>query len=194
MLIRIRDQQAIARGEVDLVFRRWKRPTVVTGGTLRTTVGVLAIDSVEPVEESKISSDDAKRAGFDSRQALIETLRQHPEGNIYRIALRLAGPDPREALRAQDDLTEDDILEIDRRLTRFDQASPQSPWTAETLRLIAEKPATRAAELAASLGFETRWFKTKVRKLKELGLTESLGTGYRLSARGRAYCGLKGSR
>lgn len=33
---------------------------------------------------------------------------------------------------------------------------------------------------------EQRPFKANVRKLKELGLTESLEVGYRLSARGRA--------
>ena len=32
-------------------------------------------------------------------------------------------------------------------------------------------------------------FKRDVRKLKELGLTESLPVGYRLSPRGRAYRG-----
>jgi hypothetical protein len=54
------------------------------------------------------------------------------------------------------------------------------------LELIRDHPATRAADLAASLGRDTRPFKTDVRKLKELGLTESLEVGYRLSPRGRA--------
>jgi predicted transcriptional regulator len=57
------------------------------------------------------------------------------------------------------------------------------------LGLIAERPATRAPDLAASLGRETAPFKADVRKLKELGLTESLEVGYRLSPRGRAYYG-----
>ena len=43
------------------------------------------------------------------------------------------------------------------------------------------------ADLAASLGMEKLPFKRDVRKLKELGLTESLPVGYRLSPRGRAY-------
>ena len=37
-----------------------------------------------------------------------------------------------------------------------------------------------------SLGQEKRRFKLDVRKLKELGLTESLPVGYRLSPRGHA--------
>jgi hypothetical protein len=44
----------------------------------------------------------------------------------------------------------------------------------------------RAEDLAASIGREKLPFKRDVRKLKELGLTESLLVGYRLSPRGRA--------
>jgi hypothetical protein len=36
------------------------------------------------------------------------------------------------------------------------------------------------------MGSETLPFKLRVRKLKELGLTESLEVGYRLSPRGKA--------
>ncbi len=45
----------------------------------------------------------------------------------------------------------------------------------------------RAPDLAASLGRDTQPFKRDVRKLKELGLTESLKVGYSLSPRGRAW-------
>jgi Mn-dependent DtxR family transcriptional regulator len=45
----------------------------------------------------------------------------------------------------------------------------------------------RAADLAKHLGRDRKSFKTDVRKLKELGLTESLEVGYRLSPRGRAW-------
>ena len=44
----------------------------------------------------------------------------------------------------------------------------------------------RAEDLAASIGREKLPFKRDVRKLKELGLTESLEIGYRLSPRGVA--------
>jgi hypothetical protein len=55
------------------------------------------------------------------------------------------------------------------------------------LELIAENPGVRAPDLAARMGRETLPFKRDVRKLKELGLTESLEVGYRLSPHGRAY-------
>jgi hypothetical protein len=54
------------------------------------------------------------------------------------------------------------------------------------LELIARRPETLAADLAAELGRERLAFKADVRRLKELGLTESLSVGYRLSPRGRA--------
>ena len=43
MLFRQDVLRRIGEGEVTLAFRRWLRPTVRAGGTLRTRVGVLAI-------------------------------------------------------------------------------------------------------------------------------------------------------
>jgi Mn-dependent DtxR family transcriptional regulator len=57
-------------------------------------------------------------------------------------------------------------------------------WVRATLDLIARHPATRAEALAAALGLAKDAFKPRVRRLKELGLTESLEVGYRLSPRG----------
>ena len=76
------------------------------------------------------------------------------------------------------------MTELDTRLARYDA---HGPWTRETLELIAARPATRAGDLAAELGRERLPFKADVRKLKALGLTESLEVGYRLSPRGSAY-------
>jgi hypothetical protein len=177
----------IGEGEVTLAFRRWRRPTVKAGGTLRTRVGVLAIDSVEVVDEEQVTDADARRAGAADRDALLAGLR--PEGTLHRIEFRLAGPDPRIALRERSRIPAAERAEIDARLARLDAASRHGPWTATVLGLIAERPATRAPDLAASLGRETAPFKADVRKLKELGLTESLEVGYRLSPRGRAYYG-----
>jgi hypothetical protein len=180
----------IGEGEVTLAFRRWRRPTVKAGGTLRTRVGVLAIESVEVVDEDEVTEADARRAGAESREAV---LREGPqERPLYRIEFRLAGPDPRIALRERSDFSPGEGAEIDARLARLDAASRHGPWTRKVLALIAERPGTRAPDLAASLGRETAPFKADVRKLKELGLTESLQIGYRLSPRGRAYYGYSG--
>jgi hypothetical protein len=185
MLFRQETLRGIESGEVTLAFRRWRRPTVRAGGTLRTRAGVLAIELVEPVEEDAITDADARRAGAADRAELIERLR--PEGTLYRVEFRRVGPDPRIALRQRAELDEQERAAIAARLARLDAASRRGPWTAAVLDLIARRPATRAPELAAELGRETAPFKADVRKLKELGLTESLERGYRLSPRGRAY-------
>ena len=51
--------------------------------------------------------------------------------------------------------------------------------------LVGAEPGVRAGDLATRVGQEKEKFKRDVRKLKNLGLTESLETGYRLSPRGR---------
>ncbi len=76
------------------------------------------------------------------------------------------------------------VLELAAFLDRLDRAR-DAPWTHATLTLIERHPATKAAELAEQTQRELHAFKRDVRKLKELGLTESLERGYRVSPRGR---------
>jgi hypothetical protein len=80
--------------------------------------------------------------------------------------------------------TREEVAAIIARLERLDRASSAGPWTRTTLDLIDRNPERRAPDLAAEVGRDTAAFKTDVRKLKELGLTESLAIGYRLSPRG----------
>ena len=186
MLFRPADLAAIAAGEVTVAFRRWKRPMAKAGGTQKTPAGVLAFDAVERVDE--ITPRDARRAGFADPEAAWAMLRNR-EGDLYRITLRLAGPDPRIALREAADLDAAARADIAARLARLDKASSHGPWTAATLRAIEAAPGVRAGDLAEQLGRERLPFKADVRKLKALGLTESLEVGYRLSRRGRAFLG-----
>jgi hypothetical protein len=177
----------LADGSITLAFRRWRKPAARAGGRQRTPVGELAIDAVDPVKVEDVTEADARAAGYRDRAELLGELARygHQDGTTYRIALHLAGPDPRVALRARAEVTDDEWEAIGTRLARLDRASPHGPWTTTVLRLISERPAVRAPDLAASLGRETQPFKTDVRKLKEMGLTESLEVGYRLSPRGR---------
>jgi hypothetical protein len=177
--------EAIAAGTVTLAFRRWDRPRVRPGGTQRTPVGVLEFTAVDPVDEADLTADDARAAGFADLAALRAA--QRGAGQLYRVAVRRAGPDPRVALRAKRRLSQAERAELDTRLERLDRASAHGPWTAAVLELIADNPGVRAPDLATRMGRETLPFKRDVRKLKELGLTESLEVGYRLSPRGRAY-------
>jgi hypothetical protein len=172
----------IADGSITMAFRRWRRPTVRSGGRLRSPAGELAIDSVAVIDEDAITESEAHRAGYASRDSLLKELNAR-EGTLYRIAFHLTGPDSRIALRERAELSDEDVLAVRGRLERMDRGGL---WTLRTLRLIGERPATRAAALASMMGSETLPFKTRVRKLKELGLTESLEVGYRLSPRGKA--------
>lgn len=187
MLLKRETLEGIAEGRITIAFRRWKRPTVRAGGELSTAIGVLAIDAVDTIADSDITEADARSAGYPTRAALIADLKRRPDGDLYRVALHLAGDDPRTALREQDTLDGDAIEAIAARLDRFDRSSRHGPWTETVLRLIETSPGVRAPDLAASLDRETQPFKRDVRKLKELGLTESLKVGYRLSPRGRAW-------
>ena len=187
MQIPQRFHPGLADGSVTLAFRRWRKPAAKAGGRQRTPIGELAIDAVDPIDVADLADADAVAAGYRDRAELVGELARygHEDGTVYRIALHLAGPDPRVALRERAEVTDPEWEQIASRLARLDRASRHGPWTTTVLRLIAERPAERAPDLAASLGRETQPFKTDVRKLKEMGLTESLGVGYRISPRGR---------
>jgi hypothetical protein len=77
-------------------------------------------------------------------------------------------------------------LALRARLDRMDRAAEQ-PWTHSTLRQIQRLAGVVSTELAAEAGQERQAYKIRVRRLKALGLTESLERGYRLSPRGQAY-------
>lgn len=186
MLLTSRELDGITHGRITQAFRRWTRPTVKTGGRLRTAIGELVITSVEPCALDAITVADAMAAGYDSRRALMEALHTRA-GTVYRIRFGGVRPDARVALRAAAALTDEDVAAITAALDRLDARSPGGVWTRATLQLIHAKPATLAATLAARIGLDRDRFKQQVRKLKELGLTESLEVGYRLSPRGDAY-------
>lgn len=186
MLLRAETLAGIEAGTIRLAFRRWRRPTVRTGGTLLTRSGQLQIGSVHPVDAAELSHHEAALAGFDSLEALRAELDRRPEGTIYRIEFLGLAPDPRVALR-ETPMGADDLAGLSQRLRKLDAASPIGPWTHRTLAVIRDNPGLRAADLCRAVGQERAPFKVNVRKLKRLGLTISLEVGYRLSARGGSY-------
>ena len=186
MLIPSAVLDSIAEGSVEAAVRRWKRPTVRAGGTLRTAIGLLAIDAVERIADDDLDEALARRCGFGSREEVVASLRP-PEADrhLYVIEFHLAGDDPRIALRERVELDRDELEDVLARLGRLDRAAADE-WTHRTLEIIGERPGVVARELAPLLGLEREPFKRNVRKLKNLGLTESLEVGYRLSPRGQA--------
>jgi hypothetical protein len=190
LLFEARFWPLIASGKVTLTFRRWKRRQVVAGNRYRTPVGFIEVSSIDVVDPAAITDAEARRSGHDSADAVRAALRGDVDLETFRIAFRFVdGPDPRTELAASTLLSDADRAALDRRLDRMDKASSHGPWTRSTLQLIAARPATRAGDLAEAVGRERLPFKADVRKLKNLGLTESLEKGYRLSPRGRAYLG-----
>jgi hypothetical protein len=180
--------EPISRGEVTVTFRRWKRRQAVPGHRYRTPRAIIEADGVDVVSVDDITDDDARAGGYPDVDALVADLRGTPDLDLYRVRFHVVHePDPRAELAAAASLTPEDRAGIDARLDRLDRASSHGPWTRQTLRLIERMPATRAGDLADEVGRERLSFKADVRKLKNLGLTISLGVGYELSPRGQAY-------
>jgi hypothetical protein len=177
VLFKASQLSGIADGSIDLTFRRWPAPRVRAGSQQRTAIGVIAFDAVERVDD--VTDEEARRAGWASRDAVLKQFARR-DGDLYRISVRLAGPDPRAVLRERVP-TPGELAELRARVERM------GPWAIEYLHTIAEQPGVRAGDLAAARGMETKPFKMRVRRLKELGLTESLPVGYRLSSRGEAF-------
>lgn len=184
MLIKQAILERIARGDVDLAFRRWKRPTVKVGGTLLTSVGQLKFTKVEAIDASRLNTREARRAGFEDLAALQKQIAKAPNETLYRIALKLVGPDPRIALRENDVLSDDDLATVRAALARLDRSSNDGPWTGEMLELIRRSSSPGAAELARLSGRDKEWLKLHIRKLKNLGLVLTRCPGYQLSPRG----------
>jgi len=182
MLLKQDVLSGIESGRITAVYRNWEQARVKTGSSLRTMIGVVEVISVEVVDPESLTVDDAVAAGYATVPDLIASAGSRG-ATLYRIRLRHVGPDPREALR--ETIPDRSALEeIDRRLRHLDSAATHGAWTRQTLELISANPGVRAEDLAASVGREKMPFKLDVRKLKEMGLTESLRIGYRVSPRG----------
>lgn len=185
MLIRTKTLERIKAGEITLAFRSWARPTVRTGGQLRTAIGVLDIVEVRTVSPSDLTESDAAQAGYLSLQALLRKLAVQPDRPVYQIALRFAGPDGRQTLAQDDDVSEAECGLILTQLRKIDRRIDQDGWSRSVLGLIADFPGLAAQDLAERMQEEKLAFKSRVRKLKEIGLTEGLKFGYRFRHAGR---------
>ncbi|GAA0545481.1 hypothetical protein [Actinomadura livida] len=186
MLFRREVLEGIAEGRINRVFRVWAEPPVRAGSTQRTWAGIIVIDSVTSVTPEEITEDDAHHSGFKNREALLTALsKSTKQGGYHRVMLHLGGPDPKSELADNADLTDQELADLKTALDTIDTRSRRAPWTRDVLHLIEEHPGLRAQELAEHLNRDKLPFKADVRRLKALGLTESLETGYHLSPRGK---------
>jgi len=188
VLLKEATARGIAEGSIDRVFRRWDKVRVKEGSSFKTVGGLVRITGVtELAGTDEIGEDDAARAGFEDRAALLAELDRREGAHLLRIEVEWDGADPRVDLAADGCIDPDQRREIDAQLERWDKVSRSGPWTDRTLRLIESQPGTRAGDLAEQLEQDKPATKRNVRKLKDIGLTLSLETGYRLSPRGEAY-------
>ena len=173
-----RNSEAIRAGEVTLTFRNWRRPHAKVGGVYRLRPsGAVKVVDIATVCLSDVSPDDVARAGFPSVAELAAFLRLPLSATVTRVAITLTDE---AGLKRPPKLDAEAALA---RLQRMDERSAE-PWTGRVLALIGAHPGRRAGDLAPALGWETPKFKANVRKLKGIGLTQSLEIGYRLTALG----------
>ena len=92
MLLKLALLEDIKAGKVDVIFRRWNRPTVKTGGSLKTKLGQLSIRSVTDMSADDVTEADAKRAGFKDVADFRRWLDTMKEGAIFqRIEVAFEG-------------------------------------------------------------------------------------------------------
>lgn len=181
MLIKDDVIEKIKSGEITVLFRRWSRPGAKPGGSQMTQGGVIGIDTVEVVTEDEITELDAREAGYGTKENLLDKL-SYRDDPIYRLRVFFKGADPRIELR--ENLEDGELNEVIEKLDKLDKNSKRGAWTQEYLQVIQDMPNTHSSMLANYLGLSVPEFKPWVRKLKALGLTESLHPGYKLSPRG----------
>ena len=210
MLLPARIAQGVWEGSIRLAYRRWEEPRVRAGGTQLTSAGIVRFDAiVEVTDTATITDADARAAGFanaaELRSRLAVTVPEERSGaqrrnaprragpraskggdRIFRIALSWVGEDPRVELRAAvPDAAE--LAGVTAAVAELDASRRGGPWTRQILEWIRDHPGVISTELATLLGREVLPMKADIRRLKALGLTESLRVGYRLSPRGVAY-------
>jgi hypothetical protein len=84
MLLKRELLEEIKAGKIDLIFRRWNRPTVKPGGTLKTKVGLLAIKSVTDMSPNNVTDAEAQRAGFQDVADFRRWLDTMKEGSLFQ--------------------------------------------------------------------------------------------------------------
>lgn len=92
MLIKLEVLEAIKDGRITLQFRRWTRPSVKAGGTLKTKVGQLRIGRIDEMDPAEVTAADARKAGFRGVadfQKWLGTMKQGPL--FHRIEVSYIG-------------------------------------------------------------------------------------------------------
>ena len=84
MLLKLEVLEAIKAGKIDLQFRRWTRPSVKPGGTLKTKIGLLRIGRIDDMRPEDVTEVDARRAGFTSVADFEKWLGTMKQGPLFQ--------------------------------------------------------------------------------------------------------------
>ena len=189
MLFRRERHQGIREGAVYRTVRGWRTARVKVGNRYALwTGGSVEVTVVQPVLVGELTDLDAVAAGLGHLDGLLAELRRtsrrelSAQDRVFRVDFRFVDAAPSPPVTLSTD-------EVTSRLDAMDQRSGRT-WTRATLAAIGSHPGTVSSELADMLDRERKTLKADIRKLKKLGLTESLDVGYRLTALGRAILGM----
>lgn len=153
---------AIADGSLTVTYRAWQRPQVRVGGKYAVGATTVRVTSMSLVPLDSVPEEHRRWVG--------------DADPVWRVDFVRDEPDPPKPAY--------DVETLRTKLARMDERSHVGSWTRPTLEAIRDRPGVVSTELARSLGRERFEFKSDVRKLTALGLTESLEVGYRLTPLG----------
>ena len=93
MLLKLADLEAIREGRITIVFRRWSRPSVKAGGTLKTKIGLLKIGRIDDLMPEDVTQAEARKAGFRDLPDFHKWLATMKPGHLFqRIEVGYLGP------------------------------------------------------------------------------------------------------
>lgn len=190
MMFKSQFHPGIVDGSVTRTYRYWKRPQAVVDNFYRINpIGHIHVQSVKEVNVRRITNQFARESGFDDARSLKAFLSDFASSDreLYEITFTYVGHQQSlETDRSAVDAPAE-IEKIRLALAKKDRNSASGPWTEATLRLIDQEPGLSSTKMAVRLGRQQTELKRDVRKLKTMGLTISLETGYQLSEKGRSY-------
>src|SRR5512140_2489846 len=127
LLFEKRFHDGLVNGSITLTYRAWDKPRVKPRGLYRChPIGVIAVDGLSEVTASQISTAEASRAGFASRDELLEYVGSrvdggiHPDTSLYRVEIHYAGDGDRAPTAFDTKLSDVDLAKIAKRLEGYD--------------------------------------------------------------------------
>src|SRR5213083_123559 len=130
MLFQKAQVEGLESGRISCTIRNWSRPQVKVGGIYRPWGVALEVTSIERMPFGDVPPTLLDEADHPALDHLVD------DDLVYVIHFvhRPNAPKPAD-LGADDQLTEDDVADLDRRLAKMDANSPVGPWTGSTLRI-----------------------------------------------------------